>query len=646
MADTPASWRALLRFLLLELPFVPLLAIGWSWLASIELDAVLVSLVVANLLRWLALVVQLSIMLRPLEHWQELEPQHLRDLAAELARFPRRLAIGHTSGWLCLYIGLSANVWIWRTDIPLGAPDLVAVAFFVTALGLGAIVFAYALGNMVITEPRAAIAGVLLERGLPLPLAQASLLPRVNAILINYVMTALLAIAACGWSNLAEFNRRDTISRLGMMALHDRHRVEQGLAPRHARMLETAALADSTSLVPSESFADELHAVLDRRLGRAQVEVALDDGRWLLVEGELSSTGVLGRLLMVIGLAVALWGTITSVIITRALIQPLVGLEATMRRLVDIGDIHRQGPLWVVRNDEIGVLTRCYNDLVRHFRSLAEAAREVARGQLNVTLTQRGDLHDAFRGMVEQLATIVQELRSTAVELASTTTQLDASTREQDRAAQRSSASVGEVRSTVVSLASSAANIAGMADDVRANAERSLATTEVVSHRIGELSAQTERINRLLEFIREIADRSDLLALNGALEATRAGEAGKGFALVSEEMRRLAERVTHTVADVHGLVREIELASVAAVAATTDSRALAQATAAAAQQIVTLTRRQSEDTTRAAAIADTMAELAVANSSATAQTRRATTSLHGRVELLQQVLARFEVRER
>ena len=131
----------------------------------------------------------------------------------------------------------------------------------------------------------------------------------------------------------------------------------------------------------------------------------------------------------------------------------------------------------------------------------------------------------------------------------------------------------------------------------------------------------------LLDEIREIAARSDLLALNGALEATRAGEAGRGFELVATEMRRLAERVTGTVTDVAARVESIEAAGVGTVASTDSSRELAQLTASAASSISTETTRQSDDSARVSRSVDELGRMFAETSELVAQTRSAAAGL-------------------
>jgi methyl-accepting chemotaxis protein len=99
-----------------------------------------------------------------------------------------------------------------------------------------------------------------------------------------------------------------------------------------------------------------------------------------------------------------------------------------------------------------------------------------------------------------------------------------------------------------------------------------------------------------LSLIQDIADRSDLLALNAALEGTKAGEVGRGFSLVAAEMRRLSEHVVDSVRDIRKLVADMHQASHASVLATEEGIKLARDTAAAAVKISDAVLRQREGT--------------------------------------------------
>nr|WP_255216324.1 methyl-accepting chemotaxis protein [Pseudenhygromyxa sp. WMMC2535] len=193
------------------------------------------------------------------------------------------------------------------------------------------------------------------------------------------------------------------------------------------------------------------------------------------------------------------------------------------------------------------------------------------------------------------------------------------------------------VSETITSLVGAAEDISREAGGVLGDAEQTLAATDAMVEKIAELGAYAEGIGGLLEGIREIADRSDLLALNGALEATRAGEAGRGFALVAAEMRRLAERVTSMVADVHARVTNIQAASAGTTAVTERSRALAQSTAAAAREIRALIERQGVETEAVATNIHQVADTVRASAAANSQTRATAEGLKLQADTLERL---------
>jgi methyl-accepting chemotaxis protein len=239
---------------------------------------------------------------------------------------------------------------------------------------------------------------------------------------------------------------------------------------------------------------------------------------------------------------------------------------------------------------------------------------------------------------------MVEQIRMTAIEVAAASTELHAATQEQEQAIERESASMEQVSSSVVALAISAESITIAARNVLANAEQTRITTEGMGVRIGELRAQAEGIDELLELIREVANRSDLLALNGSLEAVRAGEAGRGFELVAAEMRRLAERVTAAAADVAKQVAGIAAASASTDAATAQRRALAESTAAAARSIFEETHRQSGSTEQLANAVEQVAGIVIATSQATSHTRSTAAGLRMHAMQLERLTRQFKLR--
>ena len=369
---------------------------------------------------------------------------------------------------------------------------------------------------------------------------------------------------------------------------------------------------------------------------QAQVEQRTDeheDDSWLF-----------GMLTIPVALMCILPGIVASRSLERALLGPLVQLEHTARQVATRGRLRKQSRVVTLFEDELGDVAHSFNEMLDVLEELAAAATTVAEGDLRVVLERPGDLQDAFRSMLAKLDQTVEQIRMTAIEVAAASAEIQAATQEQEQAVARQSASVQQVSNSVVSLSTSADSITLAAQGVLANAEQTRTTTELMAARIAELRAQAEGIDELLDLIREVANRSDLLALNGSLEAVRAGEAGRGFELVAAEMRRLAERVTGAATDVAAQVAGIEVASASTNAATAESRTLAENTAAAAQRIFVETQRQSQATDQLATSVELVAEIVEVTSRATSHTRSTASDLRTHASQLEHLTRQFKLR--
>ncbi|MGC4118650.1 MAG: methyl-accepting chemotaxis protein [Myxococcales bacterium] len=286
---------------------------------------------------------------------------------------------------------------------------------------------------------------------------------------------------------------------------------------------------------------------------------------------------------------------------------------------------------------------------LRPLRALTAGAAAVASGDLTAAIQEQdgadevGQLSAAFAKMVVNLREAHAVIQGSVQRLASAASQIQASTREQEAASAQQASAVEEVSRTMQGLLESATHISDSAQGVLGNAERAKQTSDLMATKTADLSAQTARMNEILEVIREIADRSDLLALNASLEGTRAGEAGKGFSLVAAEIRRLSERVGASVADVKGMLSEIRASSSATVLVTEESRKLAESTTASARQITLVTQQQRTATEQ---VSHNMAEAAnviMQSTTVIGQVRAAAEDLKNEAEALARTAASFRI---
>lgn len=296
------------------------------------------------------------------------------------------------------------------------------------------------------------------------------------------------------------------------------------------------------------------------------------------------------QLLGLLGLTMTAFAIAGGWFVASRIVKPIEGLTQTALRIA-AGDLS-QGELAGAGSDEVGQMALAVNQMLHSLRTLAEAASRIAGKDLTGRIELEGQVAEAFNHMIEGQRDVAGQMAAASAELTTASAQIYANMSEQERAASQQSAAVEEVSRTMQSLLDSASHIAESARGVLASAEGTKDTMDQVGRRIDELRGHTSRIAELLEVIRDIADRSDLLALNASLEATRAGESGRAFALLAGEMRRLAERVTASVQDVKSLLVDVRGSGVTSMDAVEEGRKLAESTTESARQITLVTQQQ------------------------------------------------------
>jgi methyl-accepting chemotaxis protein len=310
-----------------------------------------------------------------------------------------------------------------------------------------------------------------------------------------------------------------------------------------APMLYRATRDDSlTELTVPDDEKKDKEAGKEEKYGHVQVGFYLKTTEDDIRRSSLS-TMALAMILLVSSLAIV-------VLFVRYAIQPIERMSQAAVQIAG-GDLRQE--VSILSQDEVGKLGSAFNDMLK-----------------------------SIRGMLGQMREASENIEASTNDILSAATQQSAGASEQAASISQTGATVKEINQTAAQTAEKANSVIDIAqrseeisvvgqkavEESIAGIEELRGQVEAIAENIIELSERTQQIGEIITTVNDLAEQSNLLALNASIEAAKAGEQGKGFAVVAVEMRNLAEQSKQATAQVRTILSDIQRATRAAVAVT------------------------------------------------------------------------------
>ncbi len=304
------------------------------------------------------------------------------------------------------------------------------------------------------------------------------------------------------------------------------------------------------------------------RQARELIRVIIDSNNRQIQEGAAAAADLRSSALtwMISGIVLAfIIALIIGVLITRLITRPIAQAVESAQRIAK-GDLTQA--IITDRTDEAGKLLMALADM---------------QGGLKSTLVEIANAAD-------QLASAAEELSAVTDESSRGLTRQNDEIQQAATAVNQMTAAVDEVASNAVSTSEASRQATTEAEEGREQVAQAVSgmSSMVVeindsTQSVADLASQVREIGKVIDVIRGIADQTNLLALNAAIEAARAGEQGRGFAVVADEVRALAHRTQTSTVDIEKMIGEVQVGADDAVAAMNKSLTWANNTQTLAQ---------------------------------------------------------------
>lgn len=357
---------------------------------------------------------------------------------------------------------------------------------------------------------------------------------------------------------------------------------------------EWKALADQyiqkrRDLANSSNVNNIMSALIGERQGkeyfdafRAQMQIYNTRKKELLdsrIKDANAVTGMTNKII-ILGTAIALFlAVIIVIVIIRIIITPITMIkEAAIKISKGETDVTIQ----VEGRDELGEMAEAFKEMINSLSDISNIAHQIGQGNFKVTVTKRSEndvLGEALENMVTNLNAIMLDLKegtfalnSATAEILATTSQVSSGASQTSSAVAQTSASIEEIKQTAKVSSAKATQTAESTDkamEIAKSGTEGLIENmkglnqikekmDLIASNIIQLSDQSQLIGEIITTVEDIANQSNMLAVNASIEAVKAGEQGKGFSVVAQELKNLAEQSKQGTKQVQKILFDIQ----------------------------------------------------------------------------------------